>query len=164
MNRQRLLPHPTLSILLLLVWLLLTNSVGAGQILLGALLGWGLPLSLRHLLPSGIHPRKGIALLRLLGRVLSDIAIANVEVAMQVLGPTARLRPAFIELPLDLQEDFTIAVLASAISLAPGALSADLSTDRRSLLIHALHVDDPQALIARIKQRYEQPLLEIFEC
>jgi multicomponent K+:H+ antiporter subunit E len=32
------------------------------------------------------------------------------------------------------------------------------------LLVHALDVDDVAALVAEIKQRYEQPLKEIFEC
>ncbi|NVK01975.1 MAG: Na+/H+ antiporter subunit E, partial [Oceanospirillaceae bacterium] len=32
------------------------------------------------------------------------------------------------------------------------------------LYIHALDVDDKEALIAEIKQRYEKPLKEIFQC
>ena len=43
-------------------------------------------------------------------------------------------------------------------------MSADVSQDRQTLLIHALDVDDPDALVAEIKQRYERPLKEIFEC
>ncbi|MEP5285473.1 MAG: cation:proton antiporter, partial [Alloalcanivorax venustensis] len=30
--------------------------------------------------------------------------------------------------------------------------------------IHALDVDDESAMIRQIKQRYERPLKEIFEC
>jgi multicomponent K+:H+ antiporter subunit E len=67
-------------------------------------------------------------------------------------------------LPLDVREDFTITLLASTISLTPGTVSADLSVDHRYLLIHALHVEDEAATIAQIKQRYEAPLKEIFEC
>ena len=36
---RRLLPHPTMSLLLLLVWLLLSNSIAFGHWLLGGLLG-----------------------------------------------------------------------------------------------------------------------------
>lgn len=31
------------------------------------------------------------------------------------------------------------------------------------LLLHALEVDDPEAMAADIKRRYEAPLMEIFE-
>jgi multicomponent K+:H+ antiporter subunit E len=47
--------------------------------------------------------------------------------------------------------------------MTPGTLSVDLSDDRQHLLVHALHVDDPADLIASIKQRYERPLMTIFE-
>ena len=41
-------------------------------------------------------------------------------------------------------------------------MSAALSDDRKYLLVHVLHLDDPDALIAEIKSRYETPLMEIF--
>jgi multicomponent K+:H+ antiporter subunit E len=34
----------------------------------------------------------------------------------------------------------------------------------RYLLVHSLHVTDIDAAIAAIKQRYETPLKEVFEC
>jgi multicomponent K+:H+ antiporter subunit E len=69
-----------------------------------------------------------------------------------------------VQYPLDLREDFSITLLASTVSLTPGTVSADVSADRGTLLIHALDVADEAALIAQIKQRYEAPLKEIFEC
>ena len=65
---------------------------------------------------------------------------------------------------LDLRDSFAITVLTSTVSLTPGTVSADVSEDRTRLLVHALHVEDPQALVAEIKQRYEGPIKEIFEC
>jgi multicomponent K+:H+ antiporter subunit E len=96
--------------------------------------------------------------------LLWDIIIANLTVARLILGPTARLRPAFIRLPLELRHEFAIVVLANTLALTPGTVSSDLSPDRRTLLIHALDVEDPEQTIARIKQRYEKLRQEIFEC
>ncbi len=93
-----------------------------------------------------------------------DIITANVVVARLILGSPRKLRPAFVELPLELTDDFAITLLASTISLTPGTVSADVSEDRRTLLIHALDMDDEAELVAQIKQRYERPLKEIFEC
>jgi multicomponent K+:H+ antiporter subunit E len=39
-----------------------------------------------------------------------------------------------------------------------------LTPDRRFLLVHALDVDDADLLVRTIKQRYERPLKEIFQC
>ena len=68
-----------------------------------------------------------------------------------------------------------ITILASTVSLTPGTVSAEVYpwtecmnegevTEQRFLLIHVLNLTDEQALINTIKQRYEAPLKEIFQC
>ena len=52
--------------------------------------------------------------------------------------------------------------MTSMITLTPGTVSAALSDDRKFLLVHVLHLEDPQDLIDTIKRRYEAPLMEIF--
>ncbi len=161
---SRLLPHPLLSVVLLAVWLLLVNSVEPGHIVLGAVLGLLIP-QLTHLFwPDRPRIHRPLVLTRFVLVLLGDIVIANISVARLILGPAARLRPAFITLPLDLRDDFTITLLASTISLTPGTVSADISHDRKTLLIHSLDVADADEMIRHIKQRYEAPLRESFEC
>jgi multicomponent K+:H+ antiporter subunit E len=101
-------------------------------------------------------------MLRLGLRVLWDIVLSNLEVARRVLGPEARLRPGFVWVPLAVRNPYAITTLAAIITLTPGTVSAELSADRRYLLVHALHLEDPEALVRAIKARYEAALLEIF--
>lgn len=161
---RRVLPHPLLSAILLFAWLLLVNDFSLGHWLLGAFLGLTIPLLCRNLLLSAPRIRRPGLLLRFLGLVLYDIVLANLQVARLVLGPRSRLQPGFVEIPLELTDDLAITILASVITLTPGTVSADLSDDRRTLLVHGLDVPDPQALAADIKVRYEAPLKEVFEC
>jgi multicomponent K+:H+ antiporter subunit E len=161
---KRWLPQPLFSVFLWLVWLLLNNTVAPGQLLLGAILALALPLFTVRFWPDRPRLRKPLMLLRYIAVLFWDIILANLTVARLILRPTARLRPAFIRLPLELRNEFAIVVLANTISLTPGTVSSDLSPDRRTLLIHALDVEDPAQAIARIKKRYEKPLQEIFEC
>lgn len=159
---RRLLPSPLLSLALLVVWLLLNNTLAPGQVLLGALLALGLPLLTDRLRPERTRMRRPLRAARLLLVVLLDIVLANFEVARRILGPEAALRPRFVWLPLDIRDPYGIAALAGIITLTPGTVSSDLSADRQYLLVHAFHCDDPAALVASIKQRYERPLMEIF--
>lgn len=158
------LPHPLLSLTLTGVWLLLVNTLSLAHILLGVLLGLVIPLLTRAFWPSHTHVRRPLRLLRFGLMVVGDILIANLQVARLILGSSAQLRPAFVHMPLDLEDDFAITLLASTISLTPGTVSADVSVDRRTLLIHTLDVDDPAALVVQLKQRYETPIKEIFAC
>lgn len=161
---RRILPHPLLSGVLLLSWLLLVNDFSLGHWLLGTFLGLAIPLLCRNLLLATPRIQRPGLLLRFIALVLYDIVVANLQVAKLVLGPKARLQPGFVEIPLDLTDDLAITILASVITLTPGTVSADLSDDRRMLLVHGLDVPDPQALAADIKARYEAPLKEVFEC
>ena len=159
---KRLLPSPMISATLLVLWLLLNNTLAPGQVLLGVVLGVAIPLLTMGLRPDQPRIRRPMAIARLGLVVLYDIIVANIQVAILVLGPERRLNPHFIWLPLDIRDPHGIAALASIITMTPGTISSDLTPDRRHLLVHALDASDPDALCAEIKRRYEAPLMEIF--
>lgn len=163
-NRSTVLPHPLLSLTLLLMWLLLNNSAEPGHLLLGSLFGLLLPLFTRRFWPERVGLRRPGLALGLVLKVLWDILVANFSVARVVLGPADRLRPVFVQVPLEVKSDFAITTLASVVSLTPGTVSADLAPDRRHLLVHALSEDQPEELVRTIKARYEAPIREIFSC
>jgi multicomponent K+:H+ antiporter subunit E len=159
---SRFLPSLPLSLAVLALWLLLVADFSAGQLVLGVVLAIALPLVAGVLQPERAHVRRTRAVLVLLRRVLWDIVLSNVEVARRILGPEAALTPTFVWLPLELTNIHGITALASIITLTPGTVSAELSDDRRHLLIHCFNLDDAEALLATIKARYEAPLKEIF--
>ncbi|SEK40518.1 multisubunit potassium/proton antiporter, PhaE subunit [Pseudoxanthomonas sp. GM95] len=159
---RRWLPSWSLSLALLVFWLLLNNSVSPGNIVLGAALAIGIPLLSRRMdhehCPTG--SLRGVP--KLAALFAWDIVKSNLTVAAQVLGRESKIEPGFVWIPLDITNLRGITVLASMITLTPGTLSAVLTDDRRHLLVHALHIDDAAALVREIKTRYETPLMEVF--
>ena len=160
---NRFLPHPILTITLAILWLLLVNQLTAGHIVLGALLGWLIPFVTSGFWPEAIRIRHPLTLLRYLLVFFYDIVRGSFLVAWLILLGPARLRPAFVHVPVVLKTDLAISLLANTISLTPGTVSVLLSEDKRSLIVHTLDTDDADALVAEIKQRYEVPLKKIFE-
>jgi multicomponent K+:H+ antiporter subunit E len=159
----RWLPSPKMSVVLLVVWLALNNTVHPAHIVLGAILAIAVPALLKPLWPAPVRFAKpGKALALFLG-VLRDIVVSNIEVARRILGPENAIQPRFVWYPLQLKEPRAIATLAGIITMTPGTLTSDITPDRRYLLIHAFNVTDEAALIADIRARYEVPLHEIFE-
>lgn len=163
-SKNSWLPHPLLTPLLLLVWLLLNNSFAPGHLLLGLLLGWAIPRLTLAFWPERVHLRQPLKLLRFGAVFLFDILIANLAVAWLILRGPRVLRPAFVVVPLDLQDELAISLLANCICLTPGTVSARLAADRRHLLVHVLDCADPAVLASQIKTRFEVPLKEILEC
>ncbi|MCV3271400.1 Na+/H+ antiporter subunit E [Roseobacter sinensis] len=164
MNAFRwLLPHPLLTLLLALVWTLLQNQVSAGMVVFGLILGILIPWVTSAWWPD---TPKSFHLSRMVTysiMVIWDIMVANVEVAWIVLTkPNSKLRPAWIVVPLELKQPEAITILAGTITLTPGTVSADLSDEGHSLLVHVLHTDDPDGVRDEIKSRYERRLKEIF--
>jgi multicomponent K+:H+ antiporter subunit E len=157
-------PHPLLSAVVALVWTLLANDVTTGTVLLGLILGWAIPSFTARYWPERPRVRHPLKVLAYLGLVVKDIAISNVQVAYWVLFRRGEsLRSRFVTVPLDLTTAEAITALAGTITLTPGTLSADLSADGRSLLVHCLDAPDPDAVVAHIKRSYERRLKEIFE-
>jgi multicomponent K+:H+ antiporter subunit E len=161
---RRYIPHPIISGILFFVWLLLNHTLSAGHIVLGAALAVLIPMFTRRFFPEPVYLGRVPTIVRFLGTVLWDIVVASFTVAHLTLGPTSRLRPRFVRIPVSLPDDFALTALASTISLTPGTVSAELAPDREHILIHALDVDDEEALVRTIKERYELPIREIFRC
>jgi multicomponent Na+:H+ antiporter subunit E len=52
-------------------------------------------------------------------------------------------------------------MLANMITLTPGTLSLEVSTDRQVLYVHNVHVTDPDAFRQEIKEGFERQVLEV---
>lgn len=160
---RRLVPHPGLSALLALVWVLLSGSLSVNTLVLAVALGLILPLVTARYWPDRPRLISPWRLLAYVGLVVWDIVVASFQVARIVLFmPRDQIKSAWITVPVDLPSPEAMAVLAGTITLTPGTLTADVSADGRALLIHALHAPDPDATRDDIKTRYEARLRRIF--
>lgn len=99
--------------------------------------------------------------LRLIAVVLKDIVVANLQVARLILGRQEHLSPGFVTVPLRVRDPRAVSCLAAIVTMTPGTVSAELSDDRTRLCVHALDLRDADALVTLIRERYEQPLLEL---
>ncbi len=159
-----LFPHPLLTIILTIVWVMLQNDVSAGMVVFGVILGIIIPRITAVWWPDRPQGFRAGKMLSYCLLVIWDIIVANVHVAWIILTKSnAQIRPAWVEVPLDLRTPEAITILAGTITLTPGTVSADLSNEGRSLLVHALDAPDPAAVRDEIKNRYERRLKEIFQ-
>ena len=158
-----LLPHPALSAMLLIVWLLMANAITFGGIMLGSAFALVLPKFTEPFWPDRPRMRFRGAFLAYLAIVLFDIVVANFQVAWLILFCRNRdLRSRWLVVPIDLTTPEAVTMLAGTISLTPGTVSSDVSADGRHLLVHALDVADEAVEVARIKRRYEARLQRVF--
>lgn len=93
-----------------------------------------------------------------------ELLLANLRVAWLVVNPRTHLRPAIVALPLDVRSDAAIQLLAATITLTPGTLSIDVSSDRRTLYVHTVDGgDDVDAFVRDTKASFERRIKEWLE-
>ncbi len=166
MNRftTRWLPFPSVSVCLLAMWLLVSQSVAPGHLLLGAIFGVVGGWLLARLQSPTMRVRNPRAMMRLLCLVLADIVRSNIAVSRIILGPRRqKITSGFLHVPLDMRSRYGLAVLACIITATPGTLWVNFNPATGMLMIHVLDLIDEQTWIDTIKGRYESLLLEIFE-
>ena len=148
---------------LVFAWVAVTGEVSVANLLEGAVLAGLLVLLLRVPLRRRFRLEKVPKALGLLLYFLKEILLSNAAVARSLLSPVSSLSPGIVAVPLDLKSDAGITVLANLITLTPGTLSLDVSPDRKTLFVHALHVEDPDAFRREVKEGFERRVKEVFE-
>jgi multicomponent K+:H+ antiporter subunit E len=149
---------------MLAFWLVLNESVWPGHLLLGGALALGGALVYPRLEPSPRARRRPLAALRLIALVLDDIVRSNLAVARIVLGRGPRARRAgFMALPLEVSHPGAIAVIACIITATPGTSWVRYDRERNAVTIHVLDLADEHEWVRIFKNRYERPLMEIFQ-
>ena len=80
-----------------------------------------------------------------------------------MLTPQDLSKPALIEMPLDVERDIEILLVTNLISLTPGTLSLDVTPDRKTLIVHAMFAEDPEALVHELKDGMERRVMRVFQ-
>lgn len=161
---KRILPAPYLSIVLFGLWLALNQSLSPGHLLIGFLVGILGPLLSAPLRPSPVVLHRLPTAILFTLRVGKDVIFSNWEVASGVWRARSRPpRSMFVHIPLELRDANGLAALAIITTVVPGTVWSELAMDRSMLLLHLFDVEDEQEYVQYFKQRYEKPLMEIFE-
>ena len=150
-----------INLLLMLIWVFLTGEYNFYNFFFGFVLSF----FIISLIGSSQGQNKYV---RLVPRIISfvfffnyELIKANLQVAYEVMTPGLRVSPGIIRVPLDVETDFEISLLANLITLTPGTLSLDVSKDNKVLYVHTMYVDDKEEFIFSIKNGFEKRILQI---
>jgi multicomponent Na+:H+ antiporter subunit E len=154
----------TLNIFLAFIWILLTGEFTPENLAVGAALGYVLLLAFRPVFnPNTSYFKKVRQVVYFFGYFFWQLLLANLRVAWEVITPDLHATPGIIAIDLDLNSDIEITILANLITLTPGTLSLDISSDRRTLYVHGMYVKDAESFRRSIKQGFEKRVQELFE-
>src|SRR5690606_1867873 len=150
------------NILLAVAWAALQGEFSLSNLVIGFLLGYVILAGLARggVLP-GTYRTNVAAVLALAWFLFRAFIIANIKMAVDVLRSPRYLKPGIVRVPLDAQDDYEILLLSTIINLTPGTVVIDVSNDKKALFLHVMHVTDPDAVRAEIKNEFERRVLEL---
>jgi multicomponent Na+:H+ antiporter subunit E len=151
------------NLLLALVWVGMTGEFTPLNFAIGFALGLLILFFARRVVGTPNYLVKTVQVLELVAFLLWELLLANLRVAYDVLTPGYHMRPGVVAIPLDAKSDIEITLLANLITLTPGTLSLDVSSDRSVLYIHVMYVDndDLDEVRRKIKSGFERRVLEV---
>lgn len=152
-----------LPVFLFVLWLVLNESLSAGQVALGAVLALWFTWAASRLRPLRARPRRLWKVVPLFLHVTLDIIKSNIAVGKLILNPRRNnFSPGFIMIPLTMRDPHGLAMLACIVTYTPGTVWVDLTPDH-SLKLHVLDLQNEEDWVKLVQERYERPLMEMFE-
>jgi multicomponent Na+:H+ antiporter subunit E len=149
------------NILLALVWAAVTGRFNLSNVVVGIVLGYAVLFVAQPLMgPSNYFTRIHHAIAFAFFYVW-QLVLANLRVASDVMTPGASARPGVLAIPLEAKSDAEITMLANLITLTPGSVSLDVSSDRRFLYLHAMYIDDVDQYREDVKTSFERRVLKV---
>jgi multicomponent Na+:H+ antiporter subunit E len=162
---------PALGALLAVLWVFirgpaLSARVLTGEVIFGLAVGLPIAFVFRRFYRPEVELVARLAGLPAAAKYFvlfsTEVITANVDVAYRVLAPSMPIEPDVIEVPLRVESDLAVTVIANSITLTPGTLTMDYHEDHHSLVVHAIDGSDPEAILAPIR-RWEDLALVIFD-
>ncbi len=119
---------PVLIIWLTLVWAFLWGDLGVASLVAGLAVAifvvWiGRPADVHGLQLTSFHP---LSALVFLGYFVVQLVISNLQVAWTVVRPRPGIHTAIVAVPMHVDSDGIVTLVANAVTLTPGTLTVDV--------------------------------------
>ena len=154
-------------ILIYILWILLTWSLGPQYLLVGLAVAALTSLAFGGLLARQprrfFEPKRYLWFIYYLLTLIWYIIKANLDVAYRVLHPELPIKPGIVKVRTALKSDVSKTFLSNSITLTPGTLTVDVVGE--DMYIHWINVrsDDPGVQTELIVSRFENILKRVFE-
>ena len=151
------------NVLLALAWAAVSGSMSFATLLTGFVIGALVLAVVGQAYGSSHYLQRLRRFVSLMAVFFYELMRSSFQVAWEAITPHHRMKPAVLAVPIELENDISITVLANLVSLTPGTLSIDVSKDRKYLYVHAMYAEDAEAVRRSIRESFEGRVAEVFE-
>ena len=151
-----------LNAFLALAWAAIMGDLSVVNLLVGFALGY-VVLWFARRAERATYFSRVYRVLRFAIHFVSELVVATLRVAVDVVTPQHLVKPAILAVTVDTESDAETTLLANTISLTPGTLVLDVSPDGKTLYVHVMYADDVEKVRNDIQQGFGRRVREVFE-
>jgi multicomponent Na+:H+ antiporter subunit E len=151
------------NILLALAWAALQGEFSLRTLVTGQVVGYLILLALVRggVLNTSPYIGRVHRIIGLAAFFVWELMKANLRLALDVATPRYHMKPGIIAVPLDATKDSQVLLLSMLINTTPGSVALDVSPDRKTLYVHVMYMDTPDAAREEIKKGFERRVLGV---
>ena len=149
------------NLLLTFIWAALRADFSAETLATGFIISFLVLAGVSRIWGTHSYGRKSWLLLKFTGFMIWELFVSNFKVSIDVLSPSLKSKPGVIAIPLKATTDLEITLIANLISLTPGTLTLDVSSDKKTIFVHTMFAEDVEEQRATLKRDIEEQVLRI---
>jgi multicomponent Na+:H+ antiporter subunit E len=151
------------NLLLALAWAALQGEFSLRTLATGHVLGYLILFALIRggVLESSPYIGRVHRVIGLAAYFFYELVKANLRLALDVATPRYHMQPGIIAVPLDATRDGEILLLSMLINTTPGSVALDVAPDRKTLYVHVMYMDSPEAARREIKEGFERRVMGV---
>ena len=150
-----------INLLLTFIWAALRADFSAETLAVGFIVSFLVLALISRIWGNRSYGRKSWLLFKFTGFIIWEILVSNLKVAIDVISPVLKSKPGVIAIPLKATSDLEITLIANLISLTPGTLTLDVSSDKKTLFVHTMFAGDVEKQRKTLTKNIEENVLRI---
>jgi len=149
------------NLFLALVWAAVTGEFTTANLAFGFVLGFAVLWIAGDISGTGQYTGRVWAAVVLAVVFLMELTASNVQVAYDVLTPGLNAVPMVVGVDLEATGDIEVLLLAVLVTLTPGSVVVEITTDRKRMYVYGMYAGDPRTFRRQIKEVFERRVLAV---
>ena len=143
------------------LWMFLQDEWNVLTFISGYLVGIVVLFMIRRFFPHPFYLKTMLAVVHLLIVFIRELVTSSFLVLKQVVRPKIDVKPGIFRLKTNLEGQWEIPLLALLLSLTPGSVVVEISSDNKIFYIHALDINESKKAIIKSKKVFEKAIKEV---
>jgi multicomponent Na+:H+ antiporter subunit E len=150
-----------INLLIGIVWMFLQDDWSVLTFFSGYLFGLLVLFILRRYLPTKFYLVTIIAIVQLFLVFIIELFTSSILVIRQIIRPRINITPGIFTLETELEGDLEITLLALLLTLTPGSVVVEVSSDGKKFYIHAMDIPESSDSVLLSKNKFEKAIKKV---